>query len=338
MGTPQKIFAYPEAFRFPSTGRILDALKGAQVPDSDDFSSLAPREQKRCLRLAVRKGEHVKIFDGGCGCGEEWYVAPVAGCPMDCEYCYLQDYLDSAVPTFFVNIEEMLAELREKLSARGGAPVRVHAGQMSDALALDNLTGVSKPLIDIFREFPRATLELRTKTGDMNSLLAACGDSPPENVVVSWTMSPQEMVRRCEHGTAPLAGRIRAAALCRKAGLKVGMRLDPIVLFPGWEAAYSGMIEDICGSPDAARIESWVLGCFRYRAELGEIIRRRFPESDILNGEFVRGSDGKRRYFRLLRLEAYLRIGGAIRRAQPAARIDLCMETEEVARDFASAF
>ena len=337
MYTPRQIYIQPDASRFDIAHRI-NALSGAQILPTDESARISPSQQKRHLRLSVKKGGHVKVFNEDLGCGEEWYVAPVAGCPFDCEYCYLQEYLGNAVPTIFVNADDMLAELRGKLDTHGDGRLRVHAGHLSDALALDHLTGASAELVELFREFPNATLELRTKTDNVGPLLDACRDNPPENIVVSWTMSPQAMIRRYEHGTASLTKRIRAARLYREAGLAVGMRLDPVVMFPGWRHAYSDMIEKICESLSPAAIESWALGCFRYRPELAEVIRRRFPASDLLDGGFVRCADGKRRYFRPLRLDAYLHIGSAIRRAHPDARIRLCMETTEVRRDFEAAF
>lgn len=158
--------------------------------------------------------------------------------------------------------------------------------------------------------------------------------SVPQNVIISWTMSPQTAVTRYEHGASPLNARIEAAAKCANAGFRAGMRLDPIIMFENWREAYAEMIARICGAVDVARIESWALGCLRYRAEMIEIVRREWPQSDILDGELVRSSDGKYRYFRPLRLGAYREIAQAIRSFSPAARIDLCMETPEVRRDF----
>jgi spore photoproduct lyase len=67
---------------------------------------------------------------------------------------------------------------------------------------------------------------------------------------------------------------------------------------------------------------------------MAEIVRREWPRSDILDGELVRSSDGKYRYFRPLRLAAYREIAQVIRGFAPDARIDLCMETDEVRKDF----
>jgi len=356
MFTPRIIFSSTEAERFALTHVIYDALKGAPVLPEAEAAHLAPAERKSALRLAVRKGEHVKTFDGGCNCGDEWYVAPVAGCPFNCQYCYLNDYLDSTIPTIFVNVEDMLNELREKLAAHA-APVRVHAGHLADALALDHLTGIASRLANLFREFPQATLELRTKTDNIKGLLKTCliegSDaeeesrsyrddgkgltpvvSPPQNVVISWTMSPEKVIKRYEHGASPLEARIAAAAKCANAGFRVGMRLDPIIMFDGWREACREMISDIFSRVPPGKIDSWVLGCLRYRAEMIDIIRREFPQSDILDGELLRSPDGKYRYFRPLRLAAYREIARAIRSFDSAARIDLCMETPELRRDF----
>ena len=46
-------------------------------------------------------------------------------------------------------------------------------------------------------------------------------------------------------------------------------------------------------------------GCLRYMPVLKTIIRKRHPGTEILNGEFVRGMDGKMRYFKPIRMDIY---------------------------------
>ncbi len=64
--------------------------------------------------------------------------------------------------------------------------------------------------------------------------------------------------------------------------------------------------------------------------KLKPILTRRFPESRILYQEFVRGLDGKMRYFQPIRIEMYSKMAEWIRSACPKAFIYLCMESEEV--------
>ncbi len=56
---------------------------------------------------------------------------------------------------------------------------------------------------------------------------------------------------------------------------------------------------------DPKKIIWMSLGSFRFMPSLKEVIRRRHPSSELLNGEFVPGLDGKMRYFKPIRMELY---------------------------------
>lgn len=144
---------------------------------------------------------------------------------LDCEYCFLQGYFDNAIPTLFVNHEEMLSEIREVIIAAGDKRIVFHAGELCDAFIFDDLTGLSHKLIHLFSEFPNARLELRTKAVSLEDLLSISGI---DNVVISWTFSPQVITDAHEHKTPSLEDRISAAEEVQKAGYNVGICLDPI--------------------------------------------------------------------------------------------------------------
>jgi spore photoproduct lyase len=57
---------------------------------------------------------------------------------------------------------------------------------------------------------------------------------------------------------------------------------------------------------------------------------KRYPESRILYQEFIRGLDGKMRYFQPIRIEMYGKMAEWIRHACAKTFIYLCMESKEV--------
>ncbi|MBW2742523.1 MAG: DNA photolyase, partial [Deltaproteobacteria bacterium] len=63
---------------------------------------------------------------------------------------------------------------------------------------------------------------------------------------------------------------------------------------------------------------------------LKSIIKKRFPDSKIIYGEFITGLDGKMRYFKPLRIELYQKIVSCIRSLAPDVLIYFCMEDDEV--------
>ena len=75
----------------------------------------------------------------------------------------------------------------------------------------------------------------------------------------------------------------------------------------------------------------WIsLGCLRYIPSLKPIIRKRHPETNILDGEFIKGLDGKMRYFKPIRIEMYSFIREQVEKWIADAPLYLCMESDEV--------
>lgn len=335
---PKKIFIEKDVVNSSVTRHILDKLPGVVVEYIDDYRSIRIdgcttdnvfRKSKECLAIAGKKGGLVKQFrcrDGIIG-NTEYFISHGNNCNLDCEYCFLQSYFDNAVPTVFINHDEILNEIKDIMIAAGDKKTVFHAGELCDALAFDDLTGLSVKLISLFSEHPNARLELRTKTTAIENLLKIAG---AENIVISWTFSPQVIVDAYEHKTPSLEKRVMAAAEVQRAGYNVGVCLDPIILCEDWFNNYKTMLEMLLDRLDIARIKFVSLGGFRYLPSLVRVIRDRKPQTDLLLGEFVPCVDGKYRYFRPIRVEIYKRIGTVIREITKDIKISLCMETPEV--------
>ena len=337
--TPERIYIHRPAFGHPLTRRIQERFSGVPMETVWDYREIrvegetpdeSVRRGKRRLVVAHKKGDFVKEFKQGCASCAEFFLAHGNGCPCDCEYCFLQSYFPHSVPTVFVNQDEMLDAIRAHIHRHRGREIVFHAGELCDSLVLDGITGLGSRWLQIAAEFPQARFELRTKSDCVDALLEAGGVA---NVVPSWTFSPGGVVDQYERGAASLPERIAAARRCQEAGYCVGLRLDPIFRVPDWEAAYCGMLDHLLTTLDTTRIESLVLGCFRFIPALAEVIRRRKPGSQILLDEFVPCGDGKYRYFRPLRTEVYRTLVRHVRSVAPEVPIFLCMETDAVRKE-----
>lgn len=327
----QRLFIEKSAAKYKLTKEIcalfckkdiesVDSIIGLNKPDTVE-------EQKKCLLLAVNKGASIREFRRmeGLVQRKEHYIYFAQNCPYDCRYCFLQCYGDHAVPVLFVNQDKILREVEDVLKSEP-APF-FHTGELADSLVFDRLSGFNRKLIRLFSKYPSGTLELRTKCVDVTEILRS---KPIPNVILSWTFTPEEAVRLYEKGTPSLSSRIAAAKKCQEAGFNIGARLDPIIAFNGWKNGYKETIDEIMGSLSPEKIESFVLGVFRYHPALENIIRTRFPESDLVINEFVPCIDGKLRYFKPLRTRIYKEIIGMIRKQNKEMKISLCMETPEV--------
>ncbi len=297
------------------------------------FKGYTAEIKRGVLVLARHPGPCIRPFPGSPEGRPptEFYVAHANGCPFDCAYCFLQGYFDHGAPVLFVNREDLVQELADHLKgSTPNRPVAYHAGELSDGLALEGWSGFAADAIPLFRAAPHAGLELRTKCAGVEGLLPA---GPPSNVTVSWTLTPRETWKALEHRTPDPLARLRSARACREKGYPVGIRLDPAVIHPGWEAGYRELIEQIYEHLPPEGIESLVIGGFRYAASVADRIRERFPSNRLLLQEFVRCRDGKHRYFRPLRVRLYRWLVERIRAHDADARILLCMETDQVHKE-----
>ena len=285
---------------------------------------------KRKLYLGKHKGEFFKKCPGSDGqvCCNYFVINFASNCPMDCSYCYLQEYLaDNSELTVFSNVGDLIDEADQVLRNHRGMFFRVGTGEITDSLALEPLTGMVGEIIPYFAEQPNVLLELKTKSDCVDSLLEY---DPKGRVVVAWSMNPQAVIDRDEADTASMSERLAAARRCQEAGYRLGFHFDPMIEYAGWESDYQSMLEAVFATIDWKALSWLSLGVLRNTPGLKRAMRQRFPRTGLLTGEQVLCPDGKLRYFQPLRVEMYRRMVGWIRRTAPTVKIYLCMESKEV--------
>ncbi|MBI3795922.1 MAG: radical SAM protein [Deltaproteobacteria bacterium] len=272
--------------------------------------------------------EHCPAGTPGLVCCNYLVVSLISNCPMDCSYCFLQEYLANN-PTLkvFTNVADLLHEVAAVVDRQPWRQFRIGTGELSDSLALDALLGFSADLVPFFAERKNALLELKTKSDCVAGLLTL---DPKDRVVVSWSLTPPEIVEREEHGTAAFCARLEAARRVQMAGYKLGFHFDPLIEYPGWEEGYRDTVARVFSTIDPRRV-AWVsLGSLRLTPALRVTMRRRFPQTRLLSGEQVPCADGKWRTFQALRVKMYRALAGWLREAAPQVPLYMCMETAPV--------
>src|ERR1700738_2597227 len=84
-----------------------------------------------------------------------------SNCPMDCSYCFLQEYLaDNPGFQVYGNYPDAFDELDRLQRRAPGRALRVGTGELADSLAFDRLTGVSRDLVEFCARRERLLLEL----------------------------------------------------------------------------------------------------------------------------------------------------------------------------------
>jgi spore photoproduct lyase len=292
--------------------------------------ALAPdpiQKGKEFLLLHRNKGRFIKKCPGtqfyNC-CG--YQILHIGNfCSMDCTYCILQSYFHPPVCQFFVNHDDLFAEL--KATSKLPEIQRVGTGEFTDSLIWENWTDLTPRLIRWFANQTKSVLELKTKTVAIDSLR---GFDHQRKTIVAWSLNTHRVIQSEERGTASLAARFRAAHTCESWGYPIAFHFDPIVIYEGCEIEYEAVIRDIFSHVSADNI-AWIsLGTLRFMPQLKPIIQERFPASKIPYGELIPGLDGKMRYFKLLRIQIYQHMYKMLHQFAPNVTVYFCMEDDEV--------
>jgi spore photoproduct lyase len=339
---PKQLWIDRDVLESPITAHVREALP--QVPTTivegpppvvaPDTQAARMTMSKQHLYLASQQGRFIRPCpgassrreDGQLCCGYT-IVDVVSNCNYDCTYCYLQSYINTPYMTVYANVASLFDELTALLQAAPGQLLRIGSGEFSDSLSLEPLTGFARLLVPFLQHFPNVLFEFKTKSDLVDHLLDL---EPQGRVMVSWSISPQAVVRREEHKTASLSARLQAARRCRQAGYQIGLHFDPLLHYPGWEVDYEGLVDEVFKYLAADDITTISMGSLRFAPALKPVVRARFPKSRIMAAELFPGTDGKIRYFKPLRIEMYRHLIACLRRYLDPERVYLCMESQEV--------
>jgi spore photoproduct lyase len=341
---PDILFLEEGVSEHPLVQEVLSRLSGVPQQKFRDFSTLNEQmkssqydvfgEGKKSLALSRFKGSFLKKCPGvspGMVCCNYYVVNLSKNCIYDCSYCFLQDFLsNNPMQVAYVNVENLLVELDEIFTQYPDRSFRVGTGELTDSLALDTIVPYTNYLLPFFNRQSNAVLELKTKSDQIENLL---NHSDPTNIIVSWSLNPQSIIDQEEKGTPGLSQRLEAARACLDKGYRIGFHFDPIILIPGWEQAYRQLVDILCDTLPIDKVEWVSLGSFRYRPALKSIIKDRHPETRLFTSEHLPSKDGKFRYLRSLRNQAYETIRGYLMSRSVELNIYLCMETKETWED-----
>lgn len=329
----RSVMVHEKARACALTREILETLSGLDEPctvqEGTAQGSMQKDPQKDMLCLLPYRGEFLKPCPGTreyicCG----YQILNIAtNCPLDCSYCILQAYFNEPGLRVFINIEEGLNKVLAAVDSQPERIFRVGTGEFTDSLAMDPVAGWTDRLVPPFAKRKNAVLELKTKTVNIEKLLA-CGVR--DRIIVSWSLNSPFVAGREEHGAASLRRRLAAAQRCQAEGFVLGFHFDPIIAHENWREEYLKTIELLDKYVDPKGIIWISLGSFRFMPSLKGIIRRRHSGTCVLDGEFVPGMDGKMRYFKPIRIELYAFLREALQAWHPDAGLYLCMESDEV--------
>jgi spore photoproduct lyase len=250
------------------------------------------------------------------------------GCLYECSYCFLQGYQNVAGIILPCNLPNFLS--RDKIKPADNKMFflpRVGSGEFTDSLIFDDVTLFSNDIVKFFKENTDISFEFKTKSTNIDNLLKLGGS---KNIVVSWSVNAEQMIKENEHCTPGLQERLTAAQKCVKAGYSVGFHFDPVILYEDWKQGYKKTIENIFDFIDGKYIKWISIGSLRMVASLKKVIETRFPDNRILDEELLLSHDNKLRYDDNTRIKIYRYLVDLIKKQDSSVVVYLCMENTDI--------
>lgn len=252
----------------PRSRQIVKSFPLAQIIVIDHYGEIFNRNNQSFriqksnpgLILAEKKNKKVLPVPKGLEMNKpSYYFSHMLNCLYDCRYCFLQGMFKSANYIVFVNYEDFHKEILQTAERnRGGA--FFFSGYDCDSLAMEPVTNFAKSFLPVFDTIQSSTLELRTKSTQIRSLLEI---GALNNVICSFSINPQEIIELFEDKTPRLESRINSIQKLSFAGWRIGLRFDPIIATNNFKEVYESCFRKIFKTIAKENIDSISLGTFR---------------------------------------------------------------------------
>ncbi len=156
----------------------------------------------------------------------------------------------------------------------------LHSVSGSSNLSENNTNSFTGGYIAAWENFtashPDLSIEIRTKAAPEGFFENRI---PHKNVIYAFTLSPESVISRYEHGTASLKARLRAIRTAQDKGFPVRLCFDPMLYVKDHETTYLQMWEQVFTAIDPNKIRDISIGTFRISASYLKQMRRALPNS-----------------------------------------------------------
>ncbi|CCJ33019.1 MULTISPECIES: SPL family radical SAM protein [Caloramator] len=286
------IYVERDVFEYEKTTDILRKVVNGQVIVIDNYKDVFNRPkqdfllQKKSQKLILAKKRDEFLYKGSelCenfGYKHFFYTSNILNCIYDCEYCYLRGLYNSSNIVIFVNIEDFFRAIDEETKDK---KIYVALSYDSDILAFEGLTGFCNDYIDYAKKNKNVLFEIRTKSSNFNFIAKL---DIPENVILAWTLLPDDVIKFYENKTPSLDLRLKDIKAAQSKGLRVRLSIEPIIKVRNFEKIYKDFIEKVFKELDKNLIRDINVGAFRMSKEHIKRIRKLNPYSKIFSYKFV---------------------------------------------------
>jgi spore photoproduct lyase len=262
---PKRVQITAAAAELPHTAEIVRRCEAAGVEDitvlpSNRLTGLKGESERETYArakstLAVVVAPPSTLKPQPIPPSADWRIDLAKGCPAHCQYCYLAGSLTGPpVTRAYANLDDVLAGIGTH-AGRGtitsGTAERGHEGTTfelscyTDPLGIEHVTGsLSAAIARVGSgEYGEdVSLRFTTKFADVDPLL----DLPHgRRTRMRVSVNAEEVARRFDGGTAPVAARTEALRRVALAGYRVGLTIAPVMPVPDWQESYGALLDRV---------------------------------------------------------------------------------------------
>ena len=301
----------------PKTIEILNNFKNSKVILIDNFREVFNRSrqnfglQKNSINLILAQKKFDFLYKGSPLCenfGEDnfYYSSNILNCIYNCEYCYLKGMYSSANIVVFVNIEDYFKDIMKHKDEK----LYICISYDSDLLALEKVAGFTREWIKFAEKNPDVLIEVRTKSSNFESIADI---KVPVNVILAWTLSPDEVIERYEHRTPSLNSRLQNIKLAISHGIKIRISIEPVIKIKDFENVYNKFIDRVFTNISSEYIRDVNVDVFRMKREHAKKIQKMDDMSDLfssslknINGIITYEDEEYMKGFMIKKIEKYI--------------------------------
>jgi len=265
---------------------IIDHYKDVFNRTGQDFQI-----QKSSMKLILAKKTKPYLYPASdmvqeYGTPNTFYNTPILNCLYNCDYCFLQGMYPSGNLVVFVNEGDFFNSITNKLKKLNdpSEPMIVSISYNTDLMAMENIMPLASRWIEFTRGQINLKIEIRTKSALFSSLKDI---QPTEKVILSWTLSPQEICEKYEATAPPLHLRLKSLKQALESGWPVRLCFDPVLFVNGWEEIYGRFIDMVFQEIKGEQLLDVTVGVFRMNKDYFKRIKKRETRSDLFYSDYA---------------------------------------------------
>ncbi|MCR5732921.1 MAG: DNA photolyase [Sphaerochaetaceae bacterium] len=209
----------------------------------------------------------------------------VSQCAFGCSYCSVQSFYSK-------NKIGVVSNLSDRLKCIDTEGIwHIGTGQASDSLLLGDSHGTLSALCEFALSHPDIVIELKSKSPRRDFMKMEF----PRNMVFTWSLNAETIIKKEEHLTATLDERIESARIMADKGNLVGFHIHPMVYFKNWQDEYRKVVEKIVATFSPSELCQISFGTLTFTKAVLQYLRTHRTPSRVLSMPLVEAA-GKYSY------------------------------------------